>query len=375
MPIFPSNVCFDFEYGDAAKTAELIEGAAHVARVVLESPRVAPNPMEPRAALAWYDAERDTFELRVRASGRLCDARRARGHHERARRRKSACNLVDVGGAFGARTAPFSEYPLMLLHGQAARPSDQVALDPLGGFPHRQPWPRHPARGRARARRLRPLHRVAHQLALRFRRLPHAGRRLHQLVQRHDHRRQRLPGGGALRPPSPAHDQYRADQCLSRRRPPGSGLHRRAAGRRRRRHARHRSAGDAPAQRHPPHPDAVQDRDRRGVRQRRFRRAHRQGEGGLALGELRAAPARGGAPRRAARHRLLGVPGAVRRRPGAEGPGRHPLRRGQPDRALQRGRTERAGPRDRVSRAGRRRARHRPHADRRCAPAIPTGRR
>ncbi len=85
-------------------------------------------------------------------------------------------------------------------------------------------------------------------------------------------------------------------------------------------------------------------------------------EGGLALGELRAAPARGGAARRAARHRLLGVPGAVRRRPGAEGPGRHPLRREQPDPALQRGRTERAGARDRVSRAGRRRARHRPDA-------------
>ena len=52
----PSNICFDFEYGDAARTGELIERAQHVVRVAMESPRVAPNPMELRGALAWYDA-------------------------------------------------------------------------------------------------------------------------------------------------------------------------------------------------------------------------------------------------------------------------------------------------------------------------------
>jgi CO/xanthine dehydrogenase Mo-binding subunit len=36
-----NNICFDFEYGDAAK-AELIGSAEHVVRMRMESPRVAP---------------------------------------------------------------------------------------------------------------------------------------------------------------------------------------------------------------------------------------------------------------------------------------------------------------------------------------------
>src|ERR1700730_17997260 len=36
-----NNICFDFEYGDAARTGELIQRAEHVVRVRMESPRVA----------------------------------------------------------------------------------------------------------------------------------------------------------------------------------------------------------------------------------------------------------------------------------------------------------------------------------------------
>jgi hypothetical protein len=65
----PNNICFDFEYGDAARTSELIERAEHVVRVTMESPRVAPTPMELRAALAWYDAESETYEIRCAHQG------------------------------------------------------------------------------------------------------------------------------------------------------------------------------------------------------------------------------------------------------------------------------------------------------------------
>jgi len=155
-PNIPDNVCFDFEYGDAAKTAALIEGAAHVACVVLESPRVAPTPMEPRAALAWYDAERDTFELRVAHQGGFA-MRDALAVMMNVAPDKIRVNLVDVGGAFGARTAPFSEYPLMLHmakrlgrpikwlstrsedfltdnHGRAIRLEGELAFDASGRF-------------------------------------------------------------------------------------------------------------------------------------------------------------------------------------------------------------------------------------------------
>ncbi len=59
----PGNVCFDFEYGNEAKTAEVIDGAAHVVRLTLESPRVAPNTMETRGAVAAYDAATDRYEI------------------------------------------------------------------------------------------------------------------------------------------------------------------------------------------------------------------------------------------------------------------------------------------------------------------------
>ena len=150
------NVCFDFGYGDAAKTAELIERAEHVVRVQMDSPRVAPNPMEPRAALAWYDPEKQTYAIRCAHQGAFAmrDALAAMLDVEAERIR---VNLVDVGGAFGARTAPFSEYPLMLYmarqlgrpikwlstrsedfltdnHGRAIRLSGELAFDSRGRF-------------------------------------------------------------------------------------------------------------------------------------------------------------------------------------------------------------------------------------------------
>jgi aerobic carbon-monoxide dehydrogenase large subunit len=150
------NVCFDFEYGDAAKTAELIERAEHVVRVTLDSPRVAPNPMEPRAALVWSDPQSQIYEIRCAHQGAFSmrDALATILDMEPARIR---VNEVDVGGAFGARTAPFSEYPLLLHmakqlgrpikwlstrsedfltdnHGRAIRITGELALNARGRF-------------------------------------------------------------------------------------------------------------------------------------------------------------------------------------------------------------------------------------------------
>ena len=109
----PNNICFDFEYGDAAKTEELILRAPHVARVTMESPRVAPTPMELRGALASYEADTGTFEIRCAHQGAFA-MRDALAAMMNVAPEKIRVNMVDVGGAFGARTAPFSEYPLML---------------------------------------------------------------------------------------------------------------------------------------------------------------------------------------------------------------------------------------------------------------------
>ncbi len=126
-PAIPGNVCFDFEYGAQEDTARRIASAPYVVGLTLDSPRVAPCPMEPRAVLAWYDPAQDRYEIRCsNQGGRLMqkglsamlgvDPERIRVHR------------VDVGGGFGPRAAPYPEYALLLYAARALhRPVKWVA--------------------------------------------------------------------------------------------------------------------------------------------------------------------------------------------------------------------------------------------------------
>jgi aerobic carbon-monoxide dehydrogenase large subunit len=147
----PGNVCFDFEYGNEAKAADAIANAAHVVRVTLESPRVAPNTMETRGALAAYDAGKDRYDIYCGHQGGPA-MRDALAVMLGVAAEKIRVHMVDVGGAFGARTAPYPEHPLLLHlakrlgrpikwsatrgedfltdnHGRAIRVSGELALD------------------------------------------------------------------------------------------------------------------------------------------------------------------------------------------------------------------------------------------------------
>ena len=52
----PNNLCCDWELGDKAATDAAFRKAAHVARISLVNNRLVGNPMEPRAAIAEYNA-------------------------------------------------------------------------------------------------------------------------------------------------------------------------------------------------------------------------------------------------------------------------------------------------------------------------------
>ena len=58
-----SNVCFDSELGDAAATEDAFARAAHVTRFETWVQRVTGVPMEPRGALADYDAATGRFTV------------------------------------------------------------------------------------------------------------------------------------------------------------------------------------------------------------------------------------------------------------------------------------------------------------------------
>ena len=152
----PDNVCFDFEYGDEHATDELIARAAHVTRMTLESPRTAANPMEPRAVFARYDAAERRYEIRCSNQGGL-SMRNALAEMMGVPRERIRVEMVDVGGGFGPRSAPYPEYALLLLaaerigrpikwvstrsedfltdsHGRGIRLSGELALDEGGRF-------------------------------------------------------------------------------------------------------------------------------------------------------------------------------------------------------------------------------------------------
>ncbi len=152
----PGNMCFDFEYGDEAKTAAAIARADHVVAVSIDSPRVAPNTMETRGALASYDAATECYEIRCGHQGGPA-MREALTVMLGVATDKVRVHMVDVGGAFGARTAPYAEHPLLLWiarrlgrpvkwissraedfltdnHGRAIRVAGELALDKAGRF-------------------------------------------------------------------------------------------------------------------------------------------------------------------------------------------------------------------------------------------------
>jgi aerobic carbon-monoxide dehydrogenase large subunit len=155
-PDIPGNLCFDYEYGDEAKTNEAFSRAAHVTRVVLDSQRMVGNPMEPKACLAAYDAAADKYHLYVSSQGMSLMRNSASGITG-IPADKIMVHAQDVGGGFGIRSDAYAEYCVAMLaaktlgkpvkwtssrsetflsdyHGRAAKLSGELALDKDGHF-------------------------------------------------------------------------------------------------------------------------------------------------------------------------------------------------------------------------------------------------
>ena len=107
-----SNVCIDAFVGDGAATQAAFASAKHIARLRTWIPRIAGSPMEPRAALAEYDAAGGKYTLYT------CNGSVRRLHGELAAALGVADDKVrlvirDVGGNFGTRGQIFAEQMLV----------------------------------------------------------------------------------------------------------------------------------------------------------------------------------------------------------------------------------------------------------------------
>ena len=121
----PGNLCFDFDYGDAAATDAAFATATHIVRLAQESGRVVGNPMEPKAAIASWDGSLLHLWSPSQGMTGMRDGLAAITGLPPSQIRVYA---QDVGGAFGIRGAAYPEYAALALAAkQVGRPVKWVA--------------------------------------------------------------------------------------------------------------------------------------------------------------------------------------------------------------------------------------------------------
>jgi aerobic carbon-monoxide dehydrogenase large subunit len=109
-----SNRVWTLRLGDPRTAEKAFERAAHRVEVDVRHPRIAPSPMEPRAAVGVYAPEEELFTLYTATQA------------PHILRNELACFVLhvpessvrvisnDVGGAFGLKTTPFAEDAVVL---------------------------------------------------------------------------------------------------------------------------------------------------------------------------------------------------------------------------------------------------------------------
>jgi len=110
----PGNVAAHFHYGDAEKVAAAFAAAAHVTRLDIPSNRIVVCPMEPRSAIAEYDAGSDRWTLRVGCQG-VFGLKGGLANILGVDKEKVRVLTGNVGGSFGMKSQVYPEY-LALFH-------------------------------------------------------------------------------------------------------------------------------------------------------------------------------------------------------------------------------------------------------------------
>lgn len=115
----PGNLSYEAEAGDAQAVEAAFAQAAHVTRLKVESTRVAPSPMEPRACLVAYDAQSDSYKFNVVMQG-VTTLRKQISAYTNVPEEQLIFETRDVGGGFGQRTVAYPEYCALMIAARAA---------------------------------------------------------------------------------------------------------------------------------------------------------------------------------------------------------------------------------------------------------------
>jgi aerobic carbon-monoxide dehydrogenase large subunit len=108
----PGNVAAEFHYGDAERVAAAFAAAYHVTRLEIPSNRIIVCPIEPRSAIAEYDAATDRYTLRVGCQG-VFGLKTGLANVLGVARDKVRVLTGNVGGSFGMKSQIYPEYPAL----------------------------------------------------------------------------------------------------------------------------------------------------------------------------------------------------------------------------------------------------------------------
>jgi carbon-monoxide dehydrogenase large subunit len=114
----PGNLPFVYEAGDEKAVAAAIAAAAHVTRLKVESTRVVPTPMEPRACLIAHDPHGDRYTVHVCLQG-MNMMRKQLAAYSGVPEERLTIVARDVGGGFGQRSTAYPEYCAVMLAAKA----------------------------------------------------------------------------------------------------------------------------------------------------------------------------------------------------------------------------------------------------------------
>jgi aerobic carbon-monoxide dehydrogenase large subunit len=110
----PTNLAFDYEYGNRDSTEPGFKDAAHVVRVALHAQRISGNPMEPKSCTALYDAATETYDVCIPTQG-ISDMKATLSGMLGLPPEKFRIISNDVGGAFGVRNEVYPEFLAVML--------------------------------------------------------------------------------------------------------------------------------------------------------------------------------------------------------------------------------------------------------------------
>ena len=110
----PGNLVMDYHHGDAAAVAAAFARAAHVTRLSISNSRIVVSALEPRSALAEFDADTGRYTLRVGCQG-VFGLRSTLKDVLGVPVEQVRVLTGNVGGSFGMKASVYPEYPCLLL--------------------------------------------------------------------------------------------------------------------------------------------------------------------------------------------------------------------------------------------------------------------